>query len=171
MDYRLTRDQIKEGVKICYDKIQSLLNHSEIILKVVPDSNVVIGLHTIAIEELGKLLLLQDAVSTIPNSDGTFNVKREIFGMGGGSHTQIKFQKILPMLPDKCKKVGNVIGAVPITQPIRVGDVLIRMRKDVFYVDWDDINKKWKTDVKIDPAHILTAVNELKQWISQNISV
>ncbi len=188
MDYCLTRDQINEGIRVCYEKIQSLLTHSEIILSKISRSNIAIGLHTIAIEELGKLLLLKDALSTTPNSDGTFNVKREIFGIGGGSHTRIKFQRILPILPDKCKKVGNVVGGVPITQHIPAGEILIpinvgvipifnynetgfQMRKAVFYTDWDDTNKKWKKDVEIDPAHILTAITELKHWISQNISV
>ncbi len=187
MDYCLTKDQINEGIKICHDKIQSVLDHTKIILRQISDSNIALGLYTIAIEELGKLLLLQDALST-PNPDSTFNVKSQIFGKNGGGHTLIKFDRVLPVLPDKCKKVGNVIGGVPITQHVRAGEVLIPinvgvipifnynktdfdMRKDVFYVDWDDKNKKWKTEVKIDPAHILTAITELKQWISQNIKV
>lgn len=175
MYYHLTKNQINDGIRICYDRIQLLLNHCEIIFSKIPNSNIGIGMFTIAIEELGKLLLLQDVFNTTPNSDCTFNVNTEIFGIGvKRSHTKMKFNRVLSVLPDLCKKIGNVVGAhyEPSFSPIFNYDVTdFQLRKEVFYVDWDDVNKKWKTDVNRDGSHPQNAINELKKWISQNIHV
>ncbi len=105
--------QVKQGMVICSRKIQSLLQCAEMIHREPPYSYIAIGLYTIAVEELGKLLLLQDSLKTLVKPDGKIGVDTRIFGVGSKGHTSIKFDKVLPALPDKCKKVGRIIGGVP----------------------------------------------------------
>ena len=61
-NYNLREEDIKEGIRLCYQKVNSLLDNAETILTQRGDREIGSGLYTYAVEELGKLLLLQDSL-------------------------------------------------------------------------------------------------------------
>lgn len=171
--YLLTEEQVNEGIKLCKSRITSLLHDAEIVCKNVNNSKNAVGLYTIAIEECGKLLLLQDSLKSERNSGGIISIDKEIFGKGSG-HTKIKFNRILPILPDVCKKVGNIVGGFSSgfgdgfqkTKEEVLTD--FRTRKDIFYVDWDEIKNSWKSGLDIESKDLLSAISAFRKWLEDN---
>lgn len=173
LQYFLTEDQVTKGIELCKGRITSLLNDAENICKVVNNSKNAVGLYTIAIEECGKLLLLQDALQVQRNPDGKIALDVEIFGKGKG-HTKIKFNRILTVLPDSCKTVGNIVGgfssafsdAFQKTKEDISTD--FQIRKDIFYVDWDDTKNDWKVGLDIESKDLLNVISSFKGWLKDN---
>lgn len=171
----MTQNQIEEGITRCKSKIDNLLYDAETICNKRNTATVAVGLYTIALEECGKLLLLQDVLTTSANPDGTFNVNEEIFGRGRGGHTTSKFNRILHYLPDPCKLLGNIVGGFSSGfsdefQKTKE-DVLtdFQARKNIFYVDWDDSNQKWKGGLDIESKDLKNVIKDFRNWMKQNI--
>lgn len=171
--YFLTEEQIKRGIEFCKGRITSLLRDAETICKDVNNSKNAVGLYTIAIEECGKLLLLQDSLQSQKNTDGKISLAEEIFGKGYG-HTKIKFNRILPDLPDGCKKVGNIVGGFSSSfsdafqktkQDISTN---FQTRKEIFYVDWDNTKNDWKEGLDIESKDLLNVILSFKTWLDEN---
>jgi AbiV family abortive infection protein len=171
--YFLTEEQVKKGIELCKGRITSLLHDAEIICKDVNNSKNAVGLYTIAIEECGKLLLLQDSLQFQRNADDKISLDGEIFGKGLG-HTKIKFNRILTNLPDDCKKIGNIVGgfssgfsdAFQKTKQDISTD--FQIRKDIFYVDWDNAKNGWKGGLDIESKDLLSVISSFKAWLEKN---
>lgn len=174
-DFLLTEQQINEGIERCRRRVESLLRDAELIIPHVNNSKNAVGLYTIAIEECGKLLLLKDCLNSQPNPDGTRVVTGDIFGRGRGRHPTIKFDRILPNLPDPCKKIGNIVGGFSSSfsdgfQKTKQ-DILtnFQTRKDIFYVDWDDTAGKWSDGLDIESKDLKVAIDQFRNWIKSNL--
>ena len=89
MQYLMSTSQINEGISRCKNRIQNLLFDADAICNTRNTATIAVGLYTIAIEEGGKLLLLQDSLSSTPNSDGRFNVSSEMLEQFHTKITQI----------------------------------------------------------------------------------
>ena len=95
--YTMTRKQAAEGVALCLDKVVHSLGGAEIVCRHGGDETVAVYLYTVAIEELGKALLLDDLFAK--SAGGCLEVPRQWFG-GRGAH-RAKFERAHASLPEE----------------------------------------------------------------------
>jgi len=172
-NYRLKEKDIKEGIRLCYQKVNTLLDCSEVQAN-RGEREISSGLYSYAAEELGKLFLLQDSLQKKKNSDDTITIDPEIFGKGNG-HTDKKFKKFRKnrTLPTICKRLRYVKGAVSSGHSVialfgkRPVDLSLRMQ--IFYTDW--VRKKWLRHVDIEISDLKEAIIRLRTWTSSNITL
>ena|SRR2546425_5396827 len=205
-DYWLTSAEINSGIQVIKEKTLRFLNDAEILVNGRGNASHAVGIYIYAVEEFGKLLLIQDALKTI-NVQGRFPVDMSIFGRGSDMNKRrqahdTKVDRALQTLPNVCtNRVNSVITTKnPATTSITiqsgtrnmpdVGTVSVGAgptgiftdaqapsfpfkameRMKGFYVDWDDNNREWVSDVKtIQGAEVQAAVNpsELLQMITE----
>ena len=175
-NYNLREEDIKEGIRLCYQKVNSLLDNAETILTQRGDREIGSGLYTYAVEELGKLLLLQDSLKQKKNSDGTITIDLDIFGKGNeGGHTKKKFNRFRKnsTIPERCKKLRYVKGGVStgssFTALFGIRPVDFLLRKQILYTDW--VRKKWLRHLDIEISDLQSAITELRKWMTDNITV
>lgn len=96
--YIMTRGQAAAGIVLRLDKVSYALNGAEIICKHGGDETVAVYLHTVAIEELGKALLI-DGLFAGSGGGRDLEVPREWF-VGTSAHDQ-KFERALSALPEE----------------------------------------------------------------------
>jgi len=186
-NYNLTEQEIKEGIRLCKEKVNLLLDDAESIIN-RNHGSISSGLYTYAVEELGKLLLLQKELNKTP-INGKISVDPQIFGQGGGTrHPTKKFNEFLieSSIPDKCKKLRIVAGAVFSRSYVHAGDTLIPipqgcgaiheeamtdfpLRKKIFYVDWE--NDHWVRHQDVEIADLNVAIPELRNWMTSHITI
>lgn len=171
-DYELTPEEIKEGIKFCYQHIQLLLDATETVLN-RNNRYISSGLYTHAVEELGKLLLLQKELNKSPTGK-IISVNPTIFGKSGGGHTTMKFEEFMKesSIPEACKKLRYVKGAI-YTGGFRVffGEVStdFLLRLNIFYVDRK--NGTWLRHPDIEISDLRRAIEELRKWMVTNITI
>ena len=175
-NYDLTKEQIIEGLRLCKDKVNLLLNGSEKILS-NGDRYISSGLYTHAVEEVGKYLLLQKELRKTPNTDGKISVDPDIFS----KHPK-KFKEFQnkPEIPDECKKIKLVVGGIPTSYHVWADGRLIsqntgvlpihreefmnfEFRKKIFYVGWE--NGKWIGHQDVEVNDLNKAITELRKWV------
>lgn len=172
--YNLTEQEIKEGIRLCYHKVISLLDGAKAVVD-RGDREISSGIYSYAVEELGKLFLLQDALKKKKNSNGTITLDPNIFGQETQGHTNKKFNRFRKnhAVPDSCKKLRYVKGAVSTGHSfialfgIRPVDFLLR--KQILYTDW--VRKKWLRHVDIEISDLRKAIEDLKNWMAINIQI
>jgi len=183
----LTSEEIKEGIRLCYQKVNSLLDRAEALVA-QGDRVISSGLYTFAVEELGKLLLLQKALKELPDIKNKISVNPAIFGKGErkNKHPTIKFDEFEKerSIPPACKKLRIVTGGVFTTHHKRAGKTLnptgmdvitvfiksptdFQLRKKIFYVDWED--GEWVKHPDIEIADLQSAIKELRKWMANKI--
>lgn len=74
----MTRRQAAAGIELCLDKVAHALGGAEIICRHGGDETVAVYLYTVAIEELGKALLIDDLFAK-GSGDGNLEVPRQWF--------------------------------------------------------------------------------------------
>jgi len=89
--YRLTKEQLEDGTKLCLRKVLTILNDVEILCMNDGSEATSVSLYTIAVEEYGKFLLLNEILNTNSNEVNVYVVNKSIFGKGK-SHKE-KFLK------------------------------------------------------------------------------
>ena len=94
----MTRRQAADGISLCLDKVAHALGGAEIVCRHGGDETVAVYLYTVAIEELGKALLIDDLFAKGGGGDG-LEVQRRWFG-GRAAHKE-KFERAHAMLPEE----------------------------------------------------------------------
>lgn len=95
--FSMTRRQAAAGIALCLDKVAHALGGAEIICRHGGDETVAVYLYTVAIEELGKALLIDDLFAK-DGGDGNLEVPRKWFG-GRTAHKE-KFDRAYEILPE-----------------------------------------------------------------------
>ena len=96
--YAMTRRQAADGIALCLDKVSHALGGAEIVCRHGGDETVAVYLYTVAIEELGKALLIDNLFRD--GGDGDLEVPWQWF-RGRDAH-QLKFKKAHSVLPEEC---------------------------------------------------------------------
>lgn len=96
--YVLTRRQAADGISLCLDKVSHALGGAEIVCQHGGDETVAVYLYTVAIEELGKALLIDDLFAK-GGGDGSLEVPRQWFRVKT-AHKE-KFERAHAMLPEE----------------------------------------------------------------------
>ena len=78
--YRLTKEQLKQGTKLCMKKVRTILDDVEILCLNNGSESTAVSLYTVAIEEYGKFLLLTNVLNTKADQSGLYAVDKSIFG-------------------------------------------------------------------------------------------
>ena len=110
----LTDLEIKSGIGVLKGKVLRFLKDAEILAKNGGEASHYVGLYLYAIEEFGKLLLLQDALNGTP-MNGKYAVDKSIFGRGSNRTKRsqahdTKTRRALQTLPATCgTRVNSVI--------------------------------------------------------------
>lgn len=166
-NFLLTAAEIKEGMQILKRKVLSFLGDAEILARNNGQISHYICLYLFALEEFGKLLLLEDSLKG--NSvNGQYSIDKSIFGKGQDyakrrqAH-KLKVERALRTLPSDCgsrcksKIIRNALDAST-GQTGSIREEVIAIVKDTqaqsspfgvpdrlrgFYIDWDDNNGKW----------------------------
>jgi hypothetical protein len=166
-NFLLTAAEINEGMQILKRKVLSFLEDAEILARNNGQISHYVGLYLYALEEFGKLLLLEDSLQS--NSiNGQYHVDKGIFGKEDDStkRTQahkLKFDRALKTLPSDCgsrckskiiKNAPNAPG--PITEEViaivkdtqaQFSPFEISDRIKGFLIDWDDNNRRWDSSL------------------------
>ena len=193
--YYLSKEQIDEGIDLCLKKVQQILNDVEILCQNDGDETSAVYLYTVAVEEFGKSLLLEECLSKPPEPKG-IPVSTNLF-TGLKAH-ELKFSKAFHELPDECVGYYNVNPwdekhKIPSEYKERLRDVMevqellkklekkwpnsefrvesmelgfdFPIRKTLLYVNWDPVNEIWNKDVTISPYKTILDDN----WEDQEV--
>ena len=98
--YRLTKQHLEDGAKLCLKKVLTILNDVELLCMNDGSEATSVFLYTIAVEEYGKFLLLNEILKSNSDEVNLYLVKKSIFGKGEG-HRE-KFLKAIETLPEVC---------------------------------------------------------------------
>jgi hypothetical protein len=148
-NFLLTAAEINEGMQILKRKVLSFLEDAEILARNNGQSSHYVGLYLFALEEFGKLLLLEDSLQS--NSvNGQYSVDKGIFGKGQDlakrrqAH-KLKVDRALKTLPSDCgsrcksKIIKNALNAPDIpnsnvissdTETVPITEEMIAIVKD-----------------------------------------
>lgn len=178
--YYLSKEQINEGIYLCLKKVEQILNDVEILCQNDGNETSSVYLYTIAVEEFGKSLLLEECLNKSPELKG-IPVSANLF-TGFKAH-ELKFSKAFHELPDECLSYYDVDPwsekhKIPGEHKERLQDAIemqeslqklekkwpnlevrvtmelgfdFPIRKTLLYVNWDPVNKMWNKDVTINP--------------------
>ena len=193
--YYLSKEQIGEGIDLCLKKVQQILNDVEILCQNDGDETSAVYLYTVAVEEFGKSLLLEECLNNPPEPKG-IPVSTNLF-TGLKAH-ELKFSKAFHELPDECVGYYNVNPwdekhKIPSEYKERLRDVMkaqeslkklekkwpnvefrvesmelgfdFPIRKTLLYVNWDPVNEIWNKDVTISPYKTILDDN----WEDQEV--
>lgn len=97
--YILKKSELEEGIQHCIAKTQSLINDCDYLFQNKRNMNTVLGMYTLALEEFGKSLILQDHLSK-PKQE--YNIPLQVFGKGK-SH-ELKIKRAFKELPEDCRR-------------------------------------------------------------------
>lgn len=172
------------GIHICIVKAQQLCDSASKLMGDDKDLTHAYGLYTFAIEEFGKALYLQEFFI---NDDNVIQKFRKNIFSGQTSHT-LKFKKGLKNLPKECK-ITRVYSVAPFpsgkeyTTNFGRGNLKFKflsntrtsllarstpnfaMRMNSFYVDWNDKQKRWDFNFKVEKNDLKKAVSKFKKHI------
>ncbi len=99
----MTKNQVEEGVKHCFQKSCILTDACEVLLKDNHNGAVIVGLVTFALEEFGKGLLMKDRLK---KSSSNYGIPKYIFGKtkhATNSHYD-KIKRALQELPEDSRR-------------------------------------------------------------------
>jgi hypothetical protein len=167
-NFLLTAAEVNEGMQILKRKVLSFLEDAEILARNNGQISHYVGLYLFALEEFGKLLLLEDSPQS--NSvNGQYSVDKGIFGKGDDSAKRrqahkLKVDRALKTLPSDCgsrcksKIIKNALNAPgPITEEViaivkdtqaQSSPFEISDRIKGFFIDWDDNNRRWDSSLQ-----------------------
>lgn len=181
--YTLEKNQLLAGIVHCLSKAKQLLADVTRLLGTVTSLSSALGLYTFALEEYGKALWLYDCIK---ESQEKYKIPKEIFS---NHNKKIKralnelpeeFSKfypgarlIIPSTEDETKIVGPnnekiirtsaTTGVFWNTDKKYVTD--FDVRKDCFYVGWDDKKRRWKYEIGIVDEDLEKFISKLEQNI------
>ena len=193
--YYLSKEQIDEGIYLCLKKVEQILNDVEILCQNNGDETSAVYLYTVAVEEFGKSLLLEECLSEPPGLKG-IPVSVDLFA-GSKAH-ELKFSRAFHDLPDECVGYYDVDPwhekyKIPSEHQERLQEVIemqdslkklekkwpnsefivgsielgfdFPIRKTLLYVNWDPVNEIWNKDVTINPYKTILDDN----WKDQEV--
>lgn len=96
--FAMTREQAAAGIALCLEKVKHALGGAEIMCRHGGDEAVAVYLYTVAIEELGKALLIDDLLAK-GGGGGSLEVPKQWFG-GSTAHKE-KFKRACALLPEE----------------------------------------------------------------------
>ena len=145
--------------------IMRLLESADILLSNNGDVAICAGLYTYAVEEYGKLILLNECVP----ENGKVNINLSQLFYGHKSH-DFKFKAALNSLPDECKNIGVDFwggyfpkgywgGFFPDESSVVAG---FKARLAIFYCDLDDSKKAIKPVPLVGRESLKTAIEKFK---------
>ena len=157
---KITEDLFKKCKEETLQGILKLLDSAEKLLDVGGNKTICGGLHTFAVEEYGKLLLLK---RYIPH-----NGKVEIKYAGEFLKHSKKFEIALKSLPKKCTTIHTGIFDEAIFDPevfdvSQVADLEARMA--AFYCDFTDSGDNIKPVPAVDVKLLKVAIAELRSIV------
>ena len=180
-NYFLTERQIREGIKRSVNKTKLLLRDASLLINPKWLHANAIGLYTFAVEEYGKALKLRDYLSAT-KSRKKFNVSTKIFGGGGAKSHDSKIKRAFRELPDECqnfqigiylRKPSTFKGKIKY-KSLTISDSHLRglhsissladfdIRKDCFYVGWDNGNNQWNYELMTTSDYLRKAIDSFK---------
>jgi AbiV family abortive infection protein len=186
--YFLNSTELDSGIQLCVEKARRLANASKLLAnneEFLPHS---LGLYLFALEEYGKSILLQQAKSSCGN---LHLVPRKIFGFDRKAHKK-KINEGMKNLPTKTitleapyelkqnpndktstvrlkddeitvSIVANMSGNFSSTGNL---DILEDIRWRSFYVDWDNVQRYWKSELRPQKSELLKLISELENCIN-----
>jgi AbiV family abortive infection protein len=184
----LTQTQIKSGIRKALLNASTLAGYSKDIIERGGKGVLALGLYSFAIEEYGKSILLSELLN---KNQKTYHVPVELF-QGKKSH-DLKFKKALSILPSECtsyesgvaRSISNIetqtseVGikgktiAIPagITGIFSEGDLEVdfETRMSCFYLDWDDLNNKWKSPPKVLPEELEKTIINFENHLTKKL--
>jgi AbiV family abortive infection protein len=188
--YHLTKVQLEDGTKLCLKKVLTILDDVEVLCSNNGSESSSVSLYTIAIEEYGKFLLLNEILNIKSDSISQYAVNKSIFGKGK-SHKQ-KFIKAIANLPEVCVEyhirdicenenllppvyrermltLRTAINDLRYNTGIRArGTILLtfdfEVRKNLLYVDWNEKMNSWSTElIKDQDVEYYDIIDELEE--------
>lgn len=187
--YRLTKEQLEDGAKLCLKKVLIILNDVEILCKNKGSEASSVSLYTFAVEEYGKFLPLNEILNTNSDQVSLYVVNKSIFGKGK-SHKE-KFLKAIEALPEVCigyhrrdiRENENILPTNYRDRMLALRKVLDRMkqdglhasgtislafdfevRKNLLYVDWNEKMNNWSTELtKDEDVEYCDIIEELEE--------
>ena len=167
-NFLFTAAEINEGMQILKRKVLSFLEDAEILARNNGQSSHYVGLYVFALEEFGKLLLLEGSLQS--NSvNGQYSVDKGIFGKGQDfakrrqAH-KLKVDRALKTLPSDCgSRCKSKIIKTALNAPGPITEEVIAIVKDTqaqsspfeisdrikgFLIDWDDNNRRWDSSLQ-----------------------
>lgn len=183
--YRIGRLALFIGYHICIVKARQLVDSAFKLISVEHDLTHALGLYTSAIEEFGKALLMKECYTP---DETPKRVPRNIFE-GQDAH-KLKMKKALKNIPDICKQVRvGIYVPFPSGKPTTINleqlGVTIKIpantegnffskyiinsqvRKNCFYVDWDEEQRRWMFNIKVNKDDLMNAMEEFKKHIEK----
>ena len=161
--YSMKRKDVIEGIRLCLSKANLLLDKTQLTVRTDEDNTVALGIYSLAIEELGKAIILQDHIR---EEKEQYEISRKLF-RGKESH-DLKFKKAIEFLPSDCTnavyglevkmpntkdqtitispkghKVSIPKGTTGIFMTFDINRIDFETRMSCFYIDWDE-TKGWK---------------------------
>ena len=146
------------------------------LMKTSYSSNHLLGLYAFAIEEYGKLLILEDCLN---QQNDPCKVPKYLFS-GRDAHNK-KFSKALDNLPDVCKRIpieeeefinykaifrdDHTIESIPHGFTIRsmYNFIDFQIRMGCFYLDWDYEKSNWKRFPVVDDMDLEVAIKKFHE--------
>ena len=179
MVYHLEKNNLKVGIVNSINKSRKLLHDARLLLNDKWEHTHAIGLYTFAVEEYGKALALQECMNGSRTKKGKYEIPNYIFK----SHKS-KFKKALGVLPPKCKdlQIGVYVKTNTKGKPITIRGMSIpgsttglftvstlsdfTLRKEIFYVTWDDGKRQWKHELTASKETLETAINSFENHLN-----
>ena len=161
-----TAAEINEGMQILKRKVLSFLEDAEILARNNGQISHYVGLYLYALEEFGKLLLLEDSLQS-NGVNAQYSVDKGIFGRGDDSSKRRQAHKLidraLKTLPSDCEgRYKSKIIKTALNAPGPITEEVIAIVKDTqaqsspfeisdrikgFLIDWDDNNRRWDSSL------------------------
>ena len=184
-NYYLIDDELVDGgCVLSFNNADRLLQDCKRVLKTKGSLSTTIGLYIFALEEFGKYLLLVDALK---ESKNPCQIPKNIFKI----HNK-KMDRILKEIPHTLQRYeqgepitlssnedghkftspdGRTISRLTSTTgyyliPGNITEPNFDVRKDCFFVDWDEKNKRWKVNVDFSEKELEELIKKLesKMW-------
>ncbi len=196
--YHLTKVQLEDGIELCLKKVLTILDDVEVLCLNNGSESSSVSLYTIAIEEYGKFLLLNEILNTKSDSVSQYALNKSIFGKGK-SHKQ-KFIKAIATLPDVCVgyhlrdihenenlfppvyrdrmlTLRTAINDMRNNTGVRArGTILLTfdfdVRKNLLYVDWNEKMNNWSIElIKDQDVEYYDIMDELEEEKDRDMSI
>jgi AbiV family abortive infection protein len=188
--FDMTQTQIKSGVRKALLNASTLAAYSKDIVERGGNGVLALGLYSFAIEEYGKSILLSELLT---KKQKMYRVSIQLF-KGKKSH-DLKFKKALSTLPPECTSYeAGVVRSVPhnetqtlevgvkekivaipsaLTGIFSVGDLAVdfETRMNCFYLDWDDLQNKWKSPPKVLPEKLEETIIHFENYLTKKLDM
>jgi hypothetical protein len=163
-----TAAEINEGMQILKRKVLSFLEDAEILARNNRQISHYVGFYLYAVEEFGKLLLLEDSLQS-NGVNAQYSVDKGIFGKRDDSSKRrqahkLKVDRALKTLPSDCgSRCKSKIIKTALNAPGPITEEVIAIVKDTqaqsspfeisdrikgFFIDWDDNNRRWDSPLQ-----------------------